>query len=345
MILKIPYIIDEILKYRKSSSSVTKRFRLLKHNKNLCPVVEHQIESILDCFIRFHSIAYDTQGINDKGIDVISRYEVISDDMESENRYTAFQIKSYDDLEKKDYLKSLKAQCFEAQKWLGEYLDHYYILLCTSKICHKEKIRQIKQAFTNAINVTIIDPTYMATFIRLSSIRIKSVVTTLLKDDDIIYKKANNDIEEFTPTQAAVYIALISKATFYPNLVIDIEQIRDNAFVRKIYSEVPDYEDNYYFNYEATDLLNNKTKKYKDRKRELDQRFLEDVDTLRDNVFSFGAGGLLEVDLNHARPIQAVLFDGLVRFDVPVSNLLDFVFTSLEVLERYDIDEFLSDEL
>lgn len=38
----------------------------------------------------------------------------------------------------------------------GDSLDQYYILLCTNKRVHENKIRQIKSAFASTEGVTVI---------------------------------------------------------------------------------------------------------------------------------------------------------------------------------------------
>ena len=70
----ISTVVDELVKYKASSNKNTKNFVKLKHNKHLCPMVEKQGNRILDCFVKYHSVAYDVQGINDRGTDVLLRY-------------------------------------------------------------------------------------------------------------------------------------------------------------------------------------------------------------------------------------------------------------------------------
>lgn len=351
MSTKLPLVIAEILRYRESPRKFTRAFKELKHNADLCPLVERQINRILECFLKFNEIAYDIQGITDRGTDVVLRNYIQSDSGDSKARFTAFQIKSYHDLKSKDYLAKLKAQCFEATVEYGESLDQYYILLCTDKSEHEEKIRQVKKAFDSASNVTVIDPVYMATFLRLNPIRISSVVTTLMKEDDVVYEKAMSDIEAFTPTEAAVYCAIVLEATVSSGSRFSVEVIQNVPFIKEIYSSVPDYPREY-FDYldevdfdtlnadDGTNLGRSEIEKGDDRRRDFSERFAEDVDALDGGLFSFDAArGIVDVDLDYGRAMQAVLLDGMVRYDCRKSALLNFAFSTLGILERFGFDE------
>ena len=351
MIGKLPIIIDELLRYRESPRKVTSRFQELKHNNYLCPVVEQQMNRILDCFIKFHSIAYDIQGINDRGTDIVLRYSIASETGDLISKYVSFQIKSYDDLSSKTYLKDLKAQYFEAK---GEYRDslvHYYVLLCTDKIQHINKIRQIKKIFSISDDTTVIDPIYMATFLRLNPIRISSIVSAVLRDDDIVYEKAFSDLSLYTPTEIAVYTAVVLEMTITSEIKVDIDRINNNAFIRDIYSKVPDYPRDYYFYLEEatfqsndeeteSDLPDKDIEEYDDRKRDFYIRFSEDVDVLSEGLFDLDAtDSMVKVNLEYSRPIQAIILDGMVRYNCSPNYLLEYVFTSLGIMERFGFDD------
>ena len=53
---------------------------------------------------------------------------------------------------------------------------------------------------------------------------------------------------------------------------------------------------------------------------------------------------MVEVDLERARPMQAIMLDGMVRFDCLKDDLLRYVFTSLGILERFGLDDLQSEE-
>ncbi|MCF8144963.1 MAG: hypothetical protein K9N21_13690 [Deltaproteobacteria bacterium] len=353
---KLPIVIDELLKYRQSAAKQTNVFTKLKHNAHLCPAFERQTNRILDCFLKFHSIAYDVQGINDRGTDVLLRYEVNLDG-ESINRYIAFQIKSYDDIISSNYLKNLKSQWFEAKAEFNSLLDHYYILLCTDSHLHKNKIRQIKKTFSTSENTTVIDPLYSATFLRLNSIRISSIVSAILRDDDIIYAKASSDLMMYTPTEIAIYSAIVLEVTLTSRRKFDINIIKENGFVRDIYAALPDYPKDYYFyleeesfdldddEAEIDDLSDNDIEEYTDQKRDFNERFAEDVDNISGGVFSFDASsGMVEVDLEVARPLQAIMLDGMVRYDCGAGALLQYVFSALAIMNRFGFDDMENEE-
>src|SRR5688572_24702523 len=97
--------IQELLRYRRASFKATAAFRTLKHNEYLCPQLERQLDEVLNCFLKHRQIAYDVQGIHDRGTDVIFKF--LDDDAES--RYLGFQLKSFDDLNNREYLKELRA--------------------------------------------------------------------------------------------------------------------------------------------------------------------------------------------------------------------------------------------
>ena len=86
------------------------------------------------------------------------------------------QIKSYDDLEKNEYLSKLRLQYDDALDEYGEKLLHYYILLCSDEEKHKNRLRQINNKFSKKTNVTVIEPTYVYVFLTHSQLRINAFV-------------------------------------------------------------------------------------------------------------------------------------------------------------------------
>lgn len=338
-------LVHELLRYKSSSDNATKAFEESRHNDYLCPLIEQQGNRILDCFVKYHSVAYDVQGINDRGTDVLLRYYEKSEIGESESKFIAFQIKSFNDLNAKNYLRELKAQCLESLSAFGEKLDQYYIILCTNKITHRNKIRQIKNAFASTINVTVIDPSYALTFLRLSPLRINSVVSILMRDDDIVYERAIQTLTDFAPTEIAVFLAIVYEALqlLNRNRSLNLNKIVGQNFIIDVFSKVPDYSRDYYgllvsnIGYETDD--DETDNKPIDLNRELQIRFAEAVDSLEGSLFSFdGDSYEIVIDFDYSLPVQAIILENMVRYEYRGDQLLTYLFDSLGILEHFNIE-------
>ena len=336
-------LVHELLRYKASSDIATKAFEKLKHNDRLCPLIEQQGNRILDCFVKYHSVAYDVQGINDRGTDVLLRYYEKSETGELESKFIAFQIKSFDDLNAKDYLRGLKAQCFESLSEFGDKLDQYYIMLCTNKHIHINKIRQIKNAFSSTNKVTVIDPSYALTFLRLSPLKINSVVSILLRDDDIVYERAISILTDFTPAEIAVFLAIVYESVIKRNRSLNFDEILNRNFIIDTFNKVPDYQRDYYdildfnFDYEIDDEY--QENKPIDLNRNMQIRFAEAIDSLEDCLFSIdGDSHAIVIDFDYSLPVQAILLESAVRYGYTGDQLLSYLFDSLGILEHFNIE-------
>jgi hypothetical protein len=130
-------------------------FRDWRHNADILPEVQVQLEAVLDARGKFESIVYDTQGIHDAGSDIVLRYRV----SDKPDDYVGFQVKSFGDLSKKGYLQEPKAQRDDSFRNISR-LQHYFLLVCTDGIAHKNRIREIAAAFRSADRTEVIEPAF-----------------------------------------------------------------------------------------------------------------------------------------------------------------------------------------
>jgi hypothetical protein len=366
MIEVLPKLIDVLLRYRASSFEVTRLFRRKGHNKDLCPAIERQASQIIDCYIKYHNIAYDVQGIHDRGTDVLLRYSEDTESGEFERWFISFQIKSFQDINSRAYLKDLKAQCFEAQNEYGNNLQQYYILLCTDKSAHEDRIREIKKHFSSVPDVTVIDPTYVWTFLQLNTLRINAVVDSILREDDYVYQKARGMVEDLTPTEVAISLAIVYEWTFHSKKIFSVETIQERGFIKQTFKKVPDYPRGYYFFIaERPDVDIDESDKYfaqeiKDiegahavkwiggkfkppavRKRDFTTRFSEGLDALDGQLFSIQEEtGEIEINSSVVLPIQAILLDAKVRYNYDGDELLEYTFNTLGIPELFELENF-----
>jgi hypothetical protein len=171
MFEQIQLVFFNFLQYKRAQPEQAKNLALLKHNDDLCPLVQERCEDILRSVERHRSLVYDTQGPGDAGIDVLT---VLSH--EDKNKYIGFQIKS--DVEvNKDLLKTLKAQLVDAQTRLGDQLVDYYILLAWHPKDRIAATRSVAKTFATLRNVHVIEPAFLWTFLYgLTDLQIEALV-------------------------------------------------------------------------------------------------------------------------------------------------------------------------
>ena len=66
--------ITQLLRYQRAPEKATRTFRSWKHNADILPKVQAQLETLLEAYNRFEPVVYDTQGPRDDGSDIVLRY-------------------------------------------------------------------------------------------------------------------------------------------------------------------------------------------------------------------------------------------------------------------------------
>lgn len=56
--------VDELLRFRRSPTHATKRFRKSKHDRDLRPKIALQLDTMMECFQRHKGVVYDVQGVH-----------------------------------------------------------------------------------------------------------------------------------------------------------------------------------------------------------------------------------------------------------------------------------------
>lgn len=339
-------IIFQLVRFIRSDISKTAFFKAVKHNADLCPRYEEQIDLILQAFQKYQSIAYDIQGPRDRGTDIVIKLP-----RGDEVNYICFQIKSEDDLKDKDYLKNLKAQFFDTKQNYKNILD-YYILLSCDAIGNKDKIRTIAGDFSKEKNVHVIIPEYALTFYRLGLIQIDALIKAKLGSDDEVYRKALGLVNDIIPTEKAILFYLIWAKIFENSNEVSFNYIYNSCFISAIYSEVPDYDKEWFFteeeNYEdgfdtVEELKEDECDyKYKDedfkiRGLSFEARLAEDLDRLEDTFFSQKNSGAYELLLPTVYPLITLLLDGHIRYEYEGAELLRYMMSLFAPMKGYKI--------
>ena len=199
----MPEIVDRMLRFGRTSSDRTERFQSLKHDKDVLPAFQRQLERVLDSYGKVNPITYDTQGIHDQGVDLAIRRHNEKDEFDS---LIGFQIKSTDDLLQPKYLMTLKAQHFESSLIKG--LKQHYIVICVHEKGHKNRIRAIEAAFKNSPRTKVIEPSFADYFLSLPQERIDAYIRRALAGGDVVIKKALETVDFASRMTGALLVYL-----------------------------------------------------------------------------------------------------------------------------------------
>lgn len=230
MSTKVQEMIFSILREDFAKDSETTVFKKLKHNKDLVPKINDNLNYLVEFYGRYSNASYDIQGIRDNGIDILIKY-CLEDDFKL--HYIGLQIKSFDDIEEESWLTKLKAQLFDSDSYKD--VEDIYVVFCTDCTRHKNKIRNATADILKANDkIHIIEPTRALTFYKMNKIDIAIRVQHLFQVDDPLFKDAANSLSEFNFIEAAVIIEATVKSLVETNCSVNENSLFESHFVQNI---------------------------------------------------------------------------------------------------------------
>lgn len=327
----IQKLIYDLMLFRRSPYTSTGIFSKLKHNADLCPRFKRQVDIIFGAFDKYRKIVYDIQGLADQGTDVIARQQI-----NDENQFICFQIKSDDDLRRKDYFSKLKTQFVDTERAYRKLLD-YYIVLCSDlndweakrKRDKKNKgrnlqappppnknkidqIREIEAYFSNVnSHVHIIEPDYALTFLSLTPIQIDAAIKNKLGAGDYVFRKATKMIRGLNPTESGLLFYMIWYMFYRKATSLTLEDLFNAPSLSDVYKAVPDKNETRFILFE--DDANNSY---------VHERMLKDLQHLEDNFIECDSQGNYTIDLKEVDPIVLLMMDGNIRYGYEQDELL-----------------------
>jgi hypothetical protein len=200
-------LIFQCLNTRPSSEDQTADFGSKHHNDDLCPAMERAMNDILRLCRRNFNIAYDIQGIQDSGVDVLVR---LSDD---EDQFIAVQIKADNELPDSNLLKTLKAQHFDATNKYEKSLLHYYIapFADLTQSGRRDRVRLITSTFARTQNVTVLSPqTLWSALYGADTESVELAVATQIYNDDPLVRESQRLCSVLTPVQRRVVVSVLA---------------------------------------------------------------------------------------------------------------------------------------
>ena len=200
-------MLAELLRGPRVPPAATERFAEWKHNEYLCPKLAEQVKAMLSVFEAYGHGAYDVQGFQDKGVDVLMIYE----DEDGKSRRVGLQVKSESEFrawnsKNTDMIKTIKTQHSNAIH--DAKVDDYYLLLCVDAARHKEKIRSVNASLMNFNSCTVVEPEELLNLFMLSSMEVSAWATRELCRRDTILETAIDEMKMVDPDVAFFQIDL-----------------------------------------------------------------------------------------------------------------------------------------
>jgi len=300
----ISKLLYELLKLRRALPEETQIFKDLKHDRDLCPKFQAQIENVLAAFEKYHQITYDIQGPRDQGTDILVRLPI-----NDEDNFICLQIKSEDDLRNRDYLKLLKSQLFDTDPASPRILD-YYIILCanTTDKSVKDKVRLTGATFGKTPKVTVIEPEYARTFLWLKTTQIDAITRNRLGANDVVFREGFESVKSLTREERALLYYLVLNRVYCEPRMVPIEEIRGSTFITEVYER----------QFEDEPCLTS-------RAQLAETRLLLDLAHLDDNYIESDDSGGFCVNLSRMEAVAALMLDGRIRYKYGDDNLLFYM--------------------
>jgi hypothetical protein len=318
-------LLVELLSLRTRSSEQTLKFQALRHNRDLCPRFADQIDAMLDVYKRHRTDVHDIQGVRDSGVDVLLQFET-----ENNSSYkVGIQLKSFRELEdaRKGHGASLfqvlKSQYLEATSNLG--VDEWLLVLCTDEVQHSNAIRAICSEFKQVQKAKIIKPRQALAFYELEPVELASRVSSLLCTEDLILRKARDEVSHIS------YIALFMLLRLTSGALRGERSVSQQA-IQQLYSDWEEEKRKYVVNEVCDEDAEEDEGVFEDEYADEDEndRDLSEQMSLIDVLQELEHTGVLQMDGGigyDVRPeelpgVCALYFDQAIRSELDSTELL-----------------------
>jgi hypothetical protein len=331
-------LVANAFRYRTARPQETRIFRYLRHDADLVPDVTQQLRFLMDGFHRDTNVTYDIQGLFDAGTDVLLRLQSAHD-----SRFIGIQIKSHIELREKGLVMSLRDQLSRSEDRYDPLLRWYIFL--GADISDKtdrrtfQRVRTIQAEFAKKPKVTIVDPVYAVTFLRLSKAQMDSLITLTLRSGDPLVEEAAADLRRH-PVEAALLLRLVTNTVGREAVATTLEELQSDPWVREIALSTPldeelydpetgEYPDEYPEGMSdlpknvLRELITPKARQEEDNKSSWISRLAIHIDRLSDELDGDDVKFLVPVNLHPA--LYALAAEGRVKHDYESDELVEYL--------------------
>lgn len=211
------------------------------------------------------------------------------------------------------------------------------------------------------------------TFVHLPGLKVDAYIKSLVGIDDIVYRRATEELSGLSPTQAVVVVFLLVNRHFSDDSSITVDELTSNTLFQDWYDLVPDYpwdqfagpagdtvDHDELLEYDILgyeDSLNNggvdgdsgsssdvagedESDEPIDRQREMRVRLAEDLDFLESDI-ELSDSDRYSASVDAYPAVVAMLADGRARFGYESETLIEYGLQTFDVGSVFSRDEVL----
>ncbi|MBI3830392.1 MAG: hypothetical protein HY291_12805 [Planctomycetes bacterium] len=301
-----------ILSPNVSSKKQTRSFAKYRHDDDLCPALEKQVNELLGILEKYQKISHKVHGLNDHGVDLLVK--ITKDETAS---HIGMQIKSDSEFEAKDLIRTLKAQYYDAVNYYNDL--NYYILLCCD-LSNKARtliVSRIATEFAKKSDVMIVEPGRALQFLQMSQMQIAATVRFVFGTDDIVYKKGLRAVIDLIPTERAILFTTILRHSFGGYNSTTRSDIIESSFVEYVNEHTAQRPRDWFFQKRGiVDFTSEEVRNLE-----------SDLDYLEGHLINLSDSEQLlpNLDDEEIQALTAIMLDAKVRFKYEDSDLLDYM--------------------
>lgn len=326
-------LVANAFRYRTAKPGDTRILRDLRHDADLVPKVTQQLRFLMEGFQRDTNVTYDIQGLSDEGSDVLLRLQSTCN-----SSFIGIQIKSHKELGEKGLVSDLRDQLSRSEDRYEPLLRWYIFLGADISVKTDQntlrRVRNIQAAFAKKRKVTIVDPVYAVTFLRLSKAQMDSLTTLTLRTGDPLVEDAAADLRRH-PVEAALLLRLVTNMVGREAASTTFEELQSDPWLRKIalntrlYLEQYDPESGEYLlindlpNDVLREIMTSEISEKEGSKSRWIRQLASHVDCLSDELD--GDGGEFRASVHLHPALYALATEGYVKHDLEFDELVEYL--------------------
>lgn len=235
-------LLNSVLLGRRAQGTL--RFRELRHNRDLLPIVEHRVSAVLKAYELHRAMTYDVQGLRDEGADVVVR---LTQDEGSPQEYVCFQVKAHDELGHPRIASLLREQHSRAVDRYEPMLRYYILPFGVADVRRRRSdgtavpypddrrdvVRNIAGEFVRKPDVVVVEPSFLSSFVDLTEPRIDAFVTSILGEGDPVRRQFDAELSSYSTHQLAVILRLAALWVVAPSLSVSADDVASDPSVAR----------------------------------------------------------------------------------------------------------------